>query len=294
MNKTRLAPGIIFGLLSALCVTGYLTVNKYIYTHYHVGALEYAMLFAIMGGLFALISLFSRFNHESYESIRSNLGSLIGLSLAGFLAVSTFTFGLSYTTAVNAALIATSTIAATAFFSYLLLGEHLERRKYPWIVMLFVGLYIGIAGLNQVHLQKGDLIILGSVLFFGFGNAFSRVVMRGMKRPGLVPDARLALNMLFAVMVLVFGLHHFGIPLKVMPLAILAGLFYWLCMKTFAKSVHLLNAHEAVILNNTQIFFTSLAGVGILSEHYSLEKFIGSVIVILSVYFISVRRKSSS
>lgn len=291
MGRNQFAPGVAYGLISALCVTGYLTVNKYIYSHYSISALQYSMLFAVMGGLYALISLASRLDKENVKAIRSKFGPLVLLSVAGFLAVSIFTYGLNYTTTVNSALIITSTIVATSLFSYLLLGEHYEKRQLPWILVLFSGLYIGIVGLHAVNLQKGDLIIFGSVIFFGFGNAFSRVVMRDMKRPGVVPDIRLVMGAIMAAVVILFTAHDYKIFVKILPLALLAGLFYWLCMKAFAKSVLLLNAHEAIVLNNSQIFSTSLAGVVILSQPYSLEKFIGSMVVIVSVYFISARKK---
>lgn len=294
MKKTQLTPGIIYGILSALCVTGYLTVNKYIYAHFDISALQYSMLFAIMGGLFALVSLLSRFDRESYEAIRLKLGPLILLSVVGFLAVSIFVFGLRYTTAINAALLMTATIVATPLFSYLLLGERLEKRQLPWIAVLFIGMYIGIVGVQMLEMQKGDLIVLGSVLFFGFGNAFSRVVMRGMKRPGIVPDTRLAMGIVFAAIVTVFITNDYEIYLRVLPLGLVAGLFYWLCMKTFARSVHLLNANEAIILNNSQIFTTSIAGVIVLSEPYSIEKLIGSIIVIVSVYYITAHKRTTA
>jgi drug/metabolite transporter (DMT)-like permease len=242
-----------------------------------------------MGGLYALISLACHFDRESYKAVRSKFGSLFVLSIAGFLAVSIFTFGLNYTTTVNSALIMTTTIVATALFSYLLLGEHFEKRQLPWILVLFIGLYIGIVGFKAVQLQKGDLIVFGSVLFFGFGNAFSRVVMRDMKRPGIVPDMRLFMGAMMALVFIFLTARNYAIFMKILPLALLAGLFYWLCMKSFAKSVHLLNAHETIVLNNSQIFSTSVASVLILSEKYSLEKFFGSVVVIISIYFISAR-----
>ncbi len=291
MKVTRNALGIASGLISALCVCGYLTVNKYIYTHYEISALEYSIFFAVIGGLFGLISLTKSLNKESYVEIRENLGSLAVLGVAVSLAVSAFTLGLHYTSATNAALLVTSSIVATALFSSLLLREHLTRRQWPWIFTLFIGLYVGIVGLQALHFQIGDLVVLGSVLFFGFGNAYSRVVMRRMKHPGIAPDTRLVMGAMFALILGFAVIHNYAILWTILPFAILAGFFYWLCMKTFARSIYLLNASEAVVLNSSQIFFTSIAGVLILSEHYSIEKFIGSMIVIVSVYFIAAHKR---
>ncbi len=294
MSKSTNRMGTASGFVSALCVAGYLTVNKYIYTNYDITALQYSMFFAVMGAVFAFISLVYKWDGESLVTVRSNLKSFVVLAVAGFLAVSIFTFGLNFTSTVNAALLVTTTIVATSIFSHLILGERYARKQWLWVAVLFVGLYIAIVGFRRIFLQKGDLIVLASVLFFGFGNAFSRKVMGRLKKPGIVPDSRLVLSAIIAIGVLVVTQRNYSIFIDILPFGLLAGFFYWACMKTFAWCVHLLNANEAIVLNNTQIFFTSIAGVLALSEPYSIEKFLGSVIVIVSVYFISARQRLKS
>jgi len=291
MNKTSNRMGVLSGFVSALCVAGYLTVNKYIYTHYDITAFQYSMFFAVMGAVFAFCSLVYKWDSESLETVRSNFKTFVVLAVAGFLAVSIFTFGLNFTSTVNAALLITTTIVATSIFSHLILGERYIRNQWFWVAVLFVGLYIAIVGFHRISLQKGDLIVLASVLFFGFGNAFSRKVMGRLKKPGIVPDSRLVLGAIIAVAVLLVTQRNYSIFIDILPYGLLAGFFYWACMKTFARCVHLINANEAIVLNNTQIFFTSIAGVLVLSEPYSLEKLIGSVVVIISVYFISVKQR---
>lgn len=283
--------GIVAGIASALFVCGYVTVNKYVYSHYQIDALDYSLLFAVMGGIFGLVSALSQLNKKIGDDIKKNAGSLVLLSMAGFLAVGIFVFGQQFTTSVNAALLMTSSIVATSLFSFLLLRDRLRPMQWVWIAVLFVGLYIGIVGLSGFLLRAGDLIILGSVLLFGFGNAFSRVVMKRVSRPGIVPDVRLVVAGSIALVIGVVVVRDYQIILAVLPLAVLGGLFYWLCMKAFAAAVHLLNANEAIVLNNSQVFFTSFAGVLILSEDYGVEKFIGAVIAIISIYFITVHRK---
>jgi drug/metabolite transporter (DMT)-like permease len=290
-NKTM---GILAGIASALCVCGYVTVNKYVYTHYAISALDYSLFFAFIGGVFGFLSLLKQMNKSSIRELRTNIRSLILLSCAGFLAVGIFVFGQQYTTSVNAAILMTSTIVATSLFSYFLLGDRLRKAQWLWIAILFAGLYISIVGLSGLTLQQGDLIILGSVLLFGFGNAFSRVVMKRMKKPGLVPDTRLTIAGLIALIIGLLFVRDYNLLIVILPWAALAGLFYWLCMKSFAKAVHLLNANEAIVLNNSQIFFTSIAGVLLLSEGYGVEKLIGAIIIIVSVYFITIHKKKTA
>lgn len=292
MNKRTI--GILAGIASALCVCGYITVNKYVYTHYGISALDYSLFFAFIGGIFGILSIIQQMNKKVATELKSNVLSLLILGCAAFLAVGIFVFGQQYTTSVNAALLMTLSIVATSFFSYLLLGDRFRKAQWLWIAVLFVGLYIGIVGISDISLQSGDLIVLGSVMLFGFGNTFSRIVMKKMKKPGLVPDARLVIGGVIATLIGIFVIRDYELLLTITPLALLAGLFYWLCMKMFAKAVHLLNANEAIVLNTSQIFFTSIAGVLLLSEGYSLEKFAGAVIAIVSIYFIAIRKKKNS
>jgi drug/metabolite transporter (DMT)-like permease len=290
-NRNQTFIGILCGFISALCVAGYFSVNKYVYTHYSISAVEYTLLFAVVGGVYGLVSLMFKFNHKTYATIRSNAGSLALLGVAVAIAMGMLVFGQRYTTSVNAAIIITSSIVATAFYSYILLKERLSKKQLIWSAVLFMGLYIGIVGFNTLQLRLGDLIILGSVVFFGFGNAFSRVIMRRIDKPSIVPYTRLIIGGLIGLLAAVLLVHNYSIWKAVLPLAVVGAGFYWLCMITFAKSVHLLNANEAVIINQSQIFFTSLAGVFILSEPYTIEKFIGSVIVITSIYFITAHKR---
>ena len=162
------------------------------------------------------------------------------------------------------------------------------RRQILWIIGLFIGLYIGTIGFRGFHGRSGDLLILLSAVFFGLGNVYSRSVM---SRHGsqVVPDLRLAIGSIFALILGIFTVHSYKNLLAVVPYGLLAGLFYWLVMKTFAIAVHKLNANMAIVLNQSQIFFTSLGGTLILSERYSFEKFIASILVITSIYFITKR-----
>jgi drug/metabolite transporter (DMT)-like permease len=282
--------GILMGLLSAVFVAAYITTNKYVYANHDISAVEYGLIFSVAGAVFAFGSLAFQLNKTSRKLIHGNSWSLLTLGLAGALAVGTFTIGQRYTTAVNASLLMTSTIVATALFSHVFLRERHSKTQYAWIGLLFVGLYVGIVGLQSIHLHAGDLIILGSALFFGFGNAYSRVVMQRMGGARLVPDVRLAVGGVLALIAAIFIVQSWELVYTIAPLALLAGLFYWLCMKSFAKAVYLINANNTIVLNNSQIFFTSLAGVLILSESYSIEKLAGSVIAIIAIYFIAGKK----
>lgn len=289
--KDKHLSGIIYGVISALAVTGYVSINKFVYQNYDVSAIEYTILFAITGSLFGGVSLRTKYTKQVGILIHKNLKALLTLGIAVGLAVGILVFGQRYTSSVNASILITSTIVATTLFSYALLNERLLRQQLIWMVVLFMGLYLAIVGINGVSFKLGDLIILSSVLFFGFGNAYSRVVMKKMKRPDIVPDIRLIIAGLAGILLAPFFINNYALLIELVPLSLLAGSFYFICMQTFAKSVYLLNANEAIVINQGQVFSTAIVGVLVLSESYTIEKFLGSLIVLTSIYHISTHRR---
>jgi drug/metabolite transporter (DMT)-like permease len=291
MNKKHLI-GLANGLFSALCVSGYLVVNKYVYTHYSITAAEYTTLFLIIGGVYGLLLFLVQTKRKAYyEDLRRNIKPIFILSLPVTLAMGFLIFGQSYTTSTNASILATSSILATLFWSYVFLKESLSRRQGIWALIMLTGLYIGIVGFSKIQLKIGDLIIIGSIIFFGFGNAFSRVIMKRVDNPGVVPYSRLIIGGALSLIGAAIFFRDIETLLTVLPFALVASGFYWMCMVSFSKSVHLLDANEAVVLNQSQIFFTSIAGVLLLSESYSIEKLMGSLLVIISIYFITAHKR---
>lgn len=283
--------GVFAGLASALCLTTYFIINKHVYNAYHPSAVEYTLLFSMCGGVFGLFSLVHRMDRAMYRTARKDTRYFIILTILSFVAMGLLVAGQRYTSSINASLIGTLTILATMFFSYLLLGERPTAHQRLWLLGLFAGLYLAIVGLRVVHLNKGDIIILSSVIFFGLGNVIARKIM---KRQGsfVVPNVRLTLAAILALIASVFFIRDISLMVHILPWALVAGMFYWLTMKTFAVSVHLVDANHAVVLNNSQVVFTALAGVLLLGEHYSWEKFIGSIIVLVSIYFITWKGRS--
>ena len=151
---------------------------------------------------------------------------------------------------------------------------------------LFAGIYLGIVGLSTVNLNSGDIIILSSALVFGLGNVLSKLAMK-KHNPNTVADVRIIIGALISIALGAFILDDPRLYVDFAPLALLAGFFYWATMQTFARAVHLVGANSAIVLNQSQIFSTGILGALILSEIYNWEKLTGSLIAIVSIYFIT-------
>lgn len=286
-NISDQTKGIIYGLLSALFLTGYILVNRYVYTKYAVEPFNYSVTFAGAGGLIAASALL--FRHVKDRDVvvtRKTAWPLLVVGFSGGLAMALVVFGQNYTTAVNTGIIITATILTTNLFSKYMLKESFNRRQWLWLSIMFVGLYLGIVGLHWLKFNLGDLIILSASIAFGFTNTFSKVAMRKFDSR-FVADARLTVSAILMLLVgLVFARGNIIVTTAgLWPL--LAGLFFWLTIRTFYGAIHNISANKTIVLNNSQVFFTALAGVVLLSEPYDWIKFVGSAAVLVSIYFIS-------
>ncbi|HSX23805.1 MAG TPA: EamA family transporter, partial [Candidatus Saccharimonadales bacterium] len=119
-----------------------------------------------------------------------------------------------------------------------------------------------------------------------FTNTYAKVLMKQHDNSFLADVRLISGGLLFLVLGLVLnGTHLLVTTAGLWPL--LAGFSFFVTIKMFYVAVHYLGPNEAVILTNNHPILTPIAGVFLLSEPYSLAKFVGSIIVIISVYFIT-------
>lgn len=284
-NDTK---GVVTGLLSAFFFASYLVINRYIYTEFKVDSLAFAFLFNALAGIYAGLALMQRYNQRKMRSVWQDRYKILLLCTYGLLAMLLLLIGQRYTTSIHASLLVTGSIVATMVFSTLFLKESITTRQKWWVVGMFVGLYVAIVGVQAISLLSGDLIILIGVIFFGLGNVLSRNLMQ-RHDSAIIPDLRVFLVAVIAGLVYVLFFHSINIFSLVGLWTVVSSLCFWLTMRSFAVTVHLVNANHAIVLVNAQIVPASLAGVFLLNEHYSLEKFVGSVIVLVCIYFITWR-----
>ena len=284
-NDTK---GVVTGLLSAFFFASYLVINRYIYTEFKVDSLAFAFLFNALAGIYAGLALMQRYNQRKMRSVWQDRYKILLLCTYGLLAMLLLLIGQRYTTSIHASLLVTGSIVATMVFSTLFLKESITTRQKWWVVGMFVGLYVAIVGVQAISLLSGDLIILIGVIFFGLGNVLSRSLMQ-RHDSAIIPDLRVFLVAVIAGLVYVLFFHSINIFSLVGLWTVVSSLCFWLTMRSFAATVHLVNANHAIVLVNAQIVPASLAGVFLLNEHYSLEKFVGSVIVLVCIYFITWR-----
>lgn len=283
--------GFLFGVLATVMFAAYVLTNRYVYVTYDVDVFSYVVTFTLWAAAFALLGVGAGRYKKAFRVLQKTTWPVIWTGMLAGIGVGFIVLGQRYTTAINASIIATASIIPTVVFSRYILGEKFGRARWAWMGALFVGLYVAIVGLQAIELNKGDLIILGSAVILGFTNTYSKVLMR-THSSDFVADMRLVGGgMLF----LAVGLAFQGSDLLVTNAGlwpVLGGLFYWLTIKFFYASIHYINPSKAIVLINGHPIITPIIGVWLLAEPYHWTKFAGSVLILVSIYFISRKRKA--
>jgi len=286
LNKLLKHKGVTYGLLAAVMYASFLLTDQYVYQHYTVNNFNFAATFTIWAAIFGLGSLLVNRYKKEFKIFNKGT-ALVGLiGIIATIGAALIVFGQQYTTAINASIVSTASILTTVIYSRIILKESLNRLQSVCLLMMFVGLYIAVVGTGMIKLNKGDLIIIIAMLFLGFTNAYSKLLLKN-NTSEYVADFRLVAGGIFFLSI--------GLALKrggffVSSAAwwpVLAGLCSWLTLKFFYISIRYSNPNEATVLLSSHPVITPIAGVFLLSESYSLTKFIGSLLILASIYFIN-------
>lgn len=147
-------------MLGSAMFGGYILVNRYVYTTYPVDVFSYTVTFSLWAAFFALLSMcWNRYQNKFKVFNRSTLPVMLVGMLAG-VGVGFIVVGGKYTTAINASILATSSIIPTVLFTQYMLKEKLSRAQNAWLLAMLAGLYLAIVGLRSLHLNKGDIVNL--------------------------------------------------------------------------------------------------------------------------------------
>lgn len=288
-NLSRRTRGIIIGSISALSFATYVLINRYVYTQQNIEVSVYLVTFFVSGGILAALSLLFKKHKGLVRVPRKDFIPVIANGLLTAIGLGIFVYGQSKTTAVNAAIIATSTTLTTIIYSRFLLKESLSRLQIFWMVVLFAGLYVAIVGLEGIELSRGDIIVFSSALFLGFTNTYSKTLMKRVSSSYIADTRVLVGGVFFLILGLVFNEELFTTQAGLWPMV--SGLVFWLTVTCFYKTVDILNPTEAIVVVNSQSIITPFLGFLLLSEPYGLNQLAGGVLILYSIYRISSEAK---
>ena len=279
--------GHILGGTTAISFGAIVVVNKAGLDRSDLTTSEYTALTALVGGLVALPAVLARIR----SVVSCPRTCLLKVFLIGVLAsgaANVFLFqGQARTSATNAGFVMTMTAFFTVLFASLMLGERIDRRKYPAIAALFVGLYLLTVGTRGFQLNSGDLIIVGTAVTWGFSNAVAKSIMGNISSQ-VVAWVRLLLGAVFLLLLLRVN------PAQGISAAaagdywfVISGAVGFIAIVLFYKAIELLGAGTAALVVVSFPVFSTLGAVLFLGETLSTEDLIGGALIFLSLFGIT-------
>ena len=203
-----------------------------------------------------------------------------------------FFWGATMTSGVNASLLLLAEIIFTLFFTPLI-GEKNSKLKMAGALSIFFGalfiLYNGTLTLN-----KGDVIIILSTLFYPIGNFYSKKVLNYISPPSI-----LFVRFLFGSFLIYLFARTFepGVDLITtfqdnIGIILFNGLVLLGVSKIFwYESLRRVDVSKAVNLAMTFPLFSLIALIAFYQEPISVYQWIGAAIMLFGVY-LSVKSKS--
>jgi drug/metabolite transporter (DMT)-like permease len=118
------------------------------------------------------------------------------------------------------------------------LHEAIEKRKYVFIILLFVGIYILTVGMHALQLTQGDLFIAIAAMTLGGTNVLSKFAMREMSGE-LVASLRMIVGAILLLGLVLLKLLH--------VLTALDGRTCWVVVSTIGSVLFL---NEALVVQD--------------------------------------------
>ncbi|WP_315704848.1 MULTISPECIES: DMT family transporter [unclassified Bradyrhizobium] len=237
---------------------------------------------------------------QDWPAIRSRLGLMITLSIAGIGAFNTLQYwSLEYTQALNILLLQSAGPLIVAVWSILLLRVHLTVAQGLGILLSMAGVLTiltrgDLTALTQISFNRGDLIFLVAMAIFGFYSVLSlkRPPIHGLSfvtftfgcgAASLIP---LLAWELYARPVMAFDAKNL---LSLLYVAIFPSTIAYLC---FNRGVLLIGANRAAPFFHVVPVFGSIMAIAFLGERPQAFHFLGFALVLAGV-FVASRKQAS-
>ncbi len=237
---------------------------------------------------------------QDWPAIRSRLGLMITLSIAGIGAFNTLQYwSLEYTQALNILLLQSAGPLIVAVWSIVLLRVHLTVAQGLGILLSMAGVLTiltrgDLTALSQISFNRGDLIFLVAMAIFGFYSVLSlkRPPIHGLSfvtftfgcgAASLIP---LLASELYARPVMALDAKNL---LSLLYVAIFPSTIAYLC---FNRGVLLIGANRAAPFFHVVPVFGSIMAIAFLGERPQVFHFLGFALVLAGV-FVASRKQAS-
>jgi len=160
-------------------------------------------------------------NNRSYFLLA--LTSICGAVIAPSL----FFFGLSNTSASDSSILVNGEVLFSILLALIFFNEKIVKREILAIILVLIGIVILTTNMQisnfALELNIGNILIVGSTLFWGLDNNLSKIISKTIHIPKIIILKSLIGGLLFILTIIIFGIDGFKVNLLHIPYLLFAG-----------------------------------------------------------------------
>ena len=230
--------------------------------------------------------------HKPMSFRRKDFLLILGIAMAGaVVAPLMYFYGLQATTASNTAVLSNTETVFTVAIAILFFKEKLSKIGYIGLVMVTIGAVIVTTDLRLSNfgfqLDAGNLLIIGSSLFWALDNNISKVVT---KRINVLKVAQLKSVIGGGLLLVVVIATNVPILLKIaeIPFILLLGTVgFAASLYCFLRAIKIIGIVKTIVIFATSSVFGLIFAVIFLREQISMYQIAAIVVMISGVYLIN-------
>lgn len=278
---------IYLGIYVAMLAMGHILQKMVL--NLGVNRFVFAFLRISMGFIVISLLLLAK-KHRPVALVKKNFRHFIvlgvGFSGCGILLK---LWGLSHTTATNAAFIMSLSSVTIVIFAFFLLKEKAPKRFYAVMIMMIAGVYLVTTGGKQLLPRFGDIIIFFLAFLIGFMQVYGKKLLETLSVIQIA-FGRSFVGMIFlGLLIPVFAPGGFStIPnLPVLLLVLANGITFSSSIILFYKALQIERASNTGMFALLVPVLTAGLGYLFLAEILNLYQVIGGAVILTGSFFIS-------
>lgn len=283
--------GYLYALVASVCGGSMTTLLKIL--------LENNGPIPITGLSFSLSGLMLLLYKPKLKPAKGSLRYLLYLGLVG-AAVSPllYTYGLSQTTAVNAALLANGEVLFTTVIAYSVFGERLVKAQAARGLLIVAGLVVVSTNLDITHVSflqgiVGNMLVLGSTVGWSVENNLLAVATKRFE-VAILSKFRSLIGGAVVLTIAILGGYTFDFSYFDVVLLVLLSVAITGATVLFIAAIKRLGAIRMLLVWSTSTVFGALFAFVFLGEQVTVGQLGGGALMLLGVYLFRRSERSTS
>ncbi len=311
--------GYISAIIAAILFGSVSTITKPVLED--LNALSTSSLTYIIAGLslipfmkFSAADSSSNFNNNTLETTNNTSNKkrkwtnnnnkksyflLLLTSLCGaVIAPTLFFYGLSNTSASDSSILINDEVLFSILLAIVFFNEKLIQREIIALILVLVGIvilttkmqFLSSSSNSFVELNIGNILIIGSTLFWALDNNISKIISKTIHIPEIIVlKTLIGGSILFILFIIIFGIHDLNATITIfhIPYLVFAGsMGFGASLFFFLHSLKRIGTIKTILLFSTSSIFGMIFAKVFLNENITIYQIIAVGVILVGLYLI--------